>query len=106
MKSEATISKNGRSSERRRADQAVDAKPAAARRAAKAPPAAAGLPAIPRVGPVRIQALAAAGITTLEQLRAMSVEQIGAVKWVGIGNARLIRHTNQAHIETSTAAHR
>ena len=46
---------------------------------------------IPRLGPRRAQSLADVGITTLDQLRDIREEDLAAVKWVGAGNARLIK---------------
>ena len=52
---------------------------------------------IPRLGPVRRQALAGAGINTLDDLRKLSVEDLAAIKYVGAGNARLIKAWLEAH---------
>jgi predicted flap endonuclease-1-like 5' DNA nuclease len=46
---------------------------------------------IPRLGPVRRRALADAGISTLDALRALSFDELARIKYVGAGNARLIK---------------
>lgn len=46
---------------------------------------------IPRLGPVRRRALADAGIRTLAALRSLSFDELAAIKYVGAGNARLIK---------------
>lgn len=46
---------------------------------------------VPFLGPTRAQALAAAGIRTLADLRAASPDAIGGVKGVGMGNAARIK---------------
>lgn len=51
----------------------------------------ADLLSIPRLGEVRARALADAGVTSLEDLRNMSIEDLGRIKWIGPGNARLIK---------------
>jgi len=52
---------------------------------------ASGLPDIPYLGETRRQALAQAGMRTLDDLRAASVEQIGGVKGVGMTNAARVK---------------
>jgi len=52
---------------------------------------ASGLPDIPYLGETRRQALAQAGLRTLDDLRAASVEQIGGVKGVGMVNAARVK---------------
>ena len=49
------------------------------------------LPEIPYLGVTRRQALAEAGLRTLDDLRAASVEQIGGVKGVGMVNAARVK---------------
>ncbi len=49
------------------------------------------LPEIPYLGAIRRQALAQAGMRTLDDLRAASVEQIGGVKGVGMVNAARVK---------------
>lgn len=49
------------------------------------------LPEIPYLGATRRQALAEAGIRTLDDLRAASVEQIGGIKGVGMVNAARVK---------------
>ncbi len=49
------------------------------------------LPEIPYLGETRRQALAQAGMRTLDDLRAASVEQIGSVKGVGMVNAGRVK---------------
>ena len=49
------------------------------------------LPEIPYLGATRRQALAEAGIRTLDDLRAASMEQIGGVKGVGMVNAGRVK---------------
>ncbi len=49
------------------------------------------LPDIPYLGETRRQALAQAGMRTLDDLRAASVEQIGGVKGVGMVNAARVK---------------
>lgn len=49
------------------------------------------LPEIPYLGETRRQALAKAGLRTLDDLRAASVEQIGGVKGVGMVNAARVK---------------
>ncbi len=49
------------------------------------------LPDIPYLGAARRQALAQAGLRTLDDLRAASVEQIGGVKGVGLTNAARVK---------------
>ena len=49
------------------------------------------LPEIPYLGATRRQALAEAGIRTLDDLRAASIEQIGGVKGVGMVNAARVK---------------
>ena len=49
------------------------------------------LPEIPYLGETRRQALAQAGMRTLDDLRAASVEQIGGVKGVGMVNAARVK---------------
>ncbi len=49
------------------------------------------LPEIPYLGATRRQALAEAGIRTLDELRAASVEQIGGIKGVGMVNAARVK---------------
>ena len=56
----------------------------------KAAPAS-ELPDIPYLGATRRQALAQAGLRTLDDLRAASVEQIGGVKGVGMVNAARVK---------------
>ena len=73
--------------------------------AAEAPPTAGTATAdelarIPRLGPVRRKALADAGIYTLAQLRALPYEDLAAIKYIGSGNARLIK----AWLETAGRA--
>lgn len=65
------------------------------RRAASAPAAGPAvneeLLTIPRLGRVRLEALAAAGVTSLDDLRKMSIDDLAGIKWIGPGNARLIK---------------
>ena len=49
------------------------------------------LPEIPYLGETRRQALAQAGMRTLDDLRAASVEQIGGIKGVGMANAARVK---------------
>ena len=49
------------------------------------------LPDIPYLGETRKQALSAAGMRTLDDLRAATVEQIGGVKGVGMVNAARVK---------------
>lgn len=53
--------------------------------------AASKLPDIPYLGETRRQALALAGLRTLDDLRAASVERIGGVKGVGMVNAARVK---------------
>jgi len=46
---------------------------------------------IPRLGQVRLEALAAAGVSSLDDLRKMALEDLAAIKWIGLGNAKLIK---------------
>jgi len=46
---------------------------------------------IPRLGQVRLEALAAAGVSSLNDLRKMTLEDLAAIKWIGLGNAKLIK---------------
>lgn len=57
----------------------------------EAVPLPSGLPDIPYLGETRRQALALAGMRTLDDLRAATVEQIGGVKGVGMVNAARVK---------------
>ncbi len=58
---------------------------------------------VPFLGPTRAQALAAAGIRTLDDLRAASPGDIGGVKGVGMGNAARIKDWLAAQPAPSSA---
>ena len=64
------------------------------------------LPDIPYLGATRRVALAAAGLRTLDDLRAATVEQIGGVKGVGLVNAGRVKEwlAVQAAMPTVAAA--
>jgi uncharacterized protein YktA (UPF0223 family) len=68
------------------------------RRAAADPPAPnSELLSIPRLGRVRAEALAAAGVKSLDDLRGMSLDDLARIKWVGLGNAKLIKQWLETH---------
>lgn len=58
---------------------------------------------IPRLGRVRLESLAAAGVTSLDDLRKMSVEDLAAIKWIGLGNAKLIKEWLETNADGATA---
>ncbi len=62
------------------------------------------LPEIPYLGETRRQALAQAGMRTLDDLRAASVEQIGGVKGVGMVNAARVKEWLVVQAEMPAAA--
>ena len=53
---------------------------------------------VPLLGPTRVQALAAVGILTLDDLRAATADQIGGAKGVGLGNAARIKDWLEAQV--------
>jgi nucleotidyltransferase/DNA polymerase involved in DNA repair len=68
------------------------------RRAAADPPAPdSELLSIPRLGRVRAEALAAAGVKSLDDLRNMTLDDLARIKWVGLGNAKLIKQWLETH---------
>ena len=62
------------------------------------------LPEIPYLGETRRQALAQAGMRTLDDLRAASVEQIGGVKGVGMVNAARVKEWLAVQAEIPSVA--
>ena len=58
---------------------------------AQSPMAADELVIVPRLGPARRKMLSEAGIETLDDLRTASIEELAQIKYVGLGNARLIK---------------
>ena len=62
------------------------------------------LPEIPYLGETRRQALAQAGMRTLDDLRAASVEQIGGVKGVGMANAARVKEWLAVQAEIPSVA--
>ena len=77
MRNEARTSRNGA---RRRTAAPVDGAPVNDE-----------LLSIPRLGRVRLEALAAAGVSSLNDLRNMSIDDLARIKWIGLGNAKLIK---------------
>jgi NAD-dependent DNA ligase len=57
---------------------------------------------IPRLGLVRAESLAASGIRTLADLHKTSESDLARVKWVGAGNARLIKQWLAAQSQRAT----
>lgn len=61
------------------------------------------LSAVPLLGPARRQALAALGISTLDGLRALSADELAAVKGIGAANAAKIIAWLAVHAVASAA---